>query len=178
MAYANESQFRKPHVRLLALGLGHVRGSSEQTINGGISSPMEYVIPRDTSLYRFGQNGVPALVLAGEWWIDGDAFNRIAAFARLHSMTFREGLRKACFIPEEWGSALDTAVYARTKGPLLAYRGKAAVVSIKGAHGQTERLMNAQTEPFRVPQLYIPGLGSADVRREALGAIQPIFLPA
>ena len=176
-AFANEHLFRRPQVRLLALGRGRVRGSAEETMNGGIKSPSEYVIPAGTDLYRFGWCGVPDIVLSGEWWNDGHALRQADAFGAAHGMALREALRHACFIPEEWGSDQSTVVSLVTRAPLLAYRGKAAVVSIRDKHGITTRLMNERTERFRINQLYIPGLGSRDVRRAAIGTIRPIFLP-
>jgi hypothetical protein len=172
---ANEAQFRKPHVRLRALGVSYERGSPRQQISGGIASPVEYRIPKGTELYRFGQNGVPELVAMGEWWIDGDTLRQIEAYARARSISTREGIRQTCYVPAEW-SALDIVVHARTVSELLAYRGRGGVVSVKNKSGQTTTHMAAQGD-HRVQQLYIPGFASGDVRRDGLGFVGFSFLP-
>lgn len=172
---ANEQQFRKPHVRMAALGVSYERGSPRQQINGGIQSPVEYLIPRGTDLYRFGQRGVPERVAMGDWWIDGDTLQEIDTYARTHGISLREGIRQTCYVPDEW-SALDIVVYARSVSQLLAYRGRGAVVSVKNSHGLTTRNMAAKGD-HRVQQLFIPGFASGDVRRDGLGFISFQFLP-
>lgn len=172
---ANESQFRKPFARMAALGVGRERGQAQQTVNGGMVAPREHVIPKGTWLYRFGQRGVPERVAMGEWWIDGEALELIDSYARAHKISLREGIRQTCYVPPDW-SALDLVVQSRTVAPLLSYRGRGAVVSVKDAHGSTTRHMPA-TGSHRVHQLYIPGLASGDVRRDALGVIGFQFLP-
>lgn len=193
MSAVNQTFFDRPWCKMRALGFGYEKESVPRpgkpgekmmvtaddpnlSINGGIRSPVAHTIPIDTMIYRFGSNGVPAIVAMGEWWFDEDSFGKIRDIAALHRISFGEAVRATCYVPPEW-SNLSTLVCAKTRDILASYRGRAAPVRIKAGDGTLTGTMTARNFPDRVDQLYIPGFASVDIQRQALGMIQPVFLP-
>jgi hypothetical protein len=176
MAFINQRWFDRPDTLPTARGESSkaaiVAPNGEVLLyatNGGIVSPARTELAPGTRLVRFGSSGLPSIVVQGSWWLDWDNYKLVERFADQRSLPVAVGVRLLCCVPLEW-SVMDVVVQVRLKSPLLAYSGASAPALVRDRKtGTTEYIdgFTSHTNPSIV-QIYIPGLGSGDVRHDAL----------
>lgn len=174
MHFANQHWFDRPDALLEARGaartgpIAAADGSLDWNNNGGILAPVRAELDAGTRLVRFGRI-LPWLSIAGGWWLEWSAYRRVEAFADRYRLPVQVALRLLCCIPPEW-SELNVVIEARTIAALLAYRGPGAPVRVTNkASGQMSFMAaTADAAGEMVPQLFIPGMGSPDLRRDAI----------
>jgi hypothetical protein len=127
---------------------------------GGIISPERFEIPEGETLHRFASGSKDALsAMAGGWWVEGHAFERILRFARINELTDPMAARILLGVPPEWQD-MGIMVRARVRRPILAWRGLANTVITPHKDGGPMVTMlhqNANSER-RLHQLFIPGM--------------------
>ncbi len=176
-AFANAAEFNKPSSRMAALGTDFATQNAIVDLSGnvlayastgGMLSPVRHELRSGSTIYRFGRGSSPvAGVIGGAWWIDREGFEKLLAFADIHSVALPMAVRALCLLPPEW-SDLGTLVRARLRKPLLAWKGLGNSVVVRKSDG----LGNVRLDQFneissrRLHQLYIPGL--AALGRDAL----------
>lgn len=221
-SFVNQRAFDNPGVMMRAAGQGGHGGPNmpiyaadgsiaAYTTNGGIEAPVRHEILPGTRLIRFGQGGVPSLVVQGEWWLERADFLKVLAFADKNAMGLGAAVRILCAVPSEW-SQLDLAVQVVTHGDLLAWRGVGNTALLPAPQGRAAsggstgtglldsfgkligpvhdarpaKLAGLRAEYIptvgdlageRINQLFIPGLGSPDVLRDAVTVLGTHFLP-
>jgi hypothetical protein len=200
MGAANTRAFGLPGVRQLAMGYGTPEpigyGTGVTARTGGMRQLKPVELPTGLEIVRFGQKrldeprmsadsmgvyhrrgtnlshrGLIGTALEGSWWLEAGQFANVRAYADAQRIAVSAAISALCVIPPEW-SDLDVMVTARLMAPLLAYRGRPNPVNMRGVHVPVVRDLNGG----EVMQLYIPGLGSGDVVRQALMYDAPIFL--
>jgi hypothetical protein len=167
--FANAADFNNPSSRMAALGTDFAAQNAivdpfgkvlAYARTGGMLSPVRHELQAGATIYRFGRSNLPASrVMSGAWWIDREGFEKLVAFANVHSVELPMAVRALCLLPPEW-SDLGMLVRARLRKPLLAWRGLANSVVTRASDG----LGNVRLDQFndisarRLYQLYIPGL--------------------
>lgn len=181
MAALNQEYFDRPEVLRMVQGQsavasatpgpGDILGPDGQIMvpasNGGIENPQELLIPPGTTLIRFANAPFVHHAAAGAWWLDFPNYKIVEGYADDTNKPVQAAMRELCAVPEEW-SGMTLLIQAVTRSPLAAYtgRGKPAVAQNKVSAIKT-------IDPLRysrqhVMQLYIPGLQSPDLLKQAM----------
>ena len=167
--YVNQSDFDQPGHWRASLGSDIAiyvdsKGTQKRVGgNGGMIAPQRYQIPAGTTLFRYASQGQPRDVfLSSGWWMERAELDMVLSFARQNEVPEGYAVRMLAAVPIEWGSKLDMVVRARTLRPLLAFRGLANTAI--GTLGDPKTRIEARNDvaAWRLNQLYIPGLRSAD----------------
>lgn len=167
--FANQRWFERPDSRLTAIGAKHGSevwegGMSDpcETV-GGLVNPRRVVLGVGARLIRFGKRSQTFLALNGEWWLGWSQYELVVDYADRRGHSLPKAMAELCQIAPEW-SDLSTMVQARLIKPLLAWSGPGAALDTPSA-----KIPRASERIGRnVHQLYIPGLGHPDLRREVL----------
>ena len=176
MTFVNQHWFDRPAAHLEARGASArkpILGPNGETLgwvtNGGIANPVPTVLHPPERLVRFGQSGIPSVVVQGGWWLRYSEYLKAEQFADRRGVPVQVAIRLLCAVPLEW-SVMDMVVQVRLKVPLLAYEGVGAPAIERHAHTSSFEVIDAAREGAGDPvaQLFIPGLGSGDVRHDAL----------
>lgn len=176
MQYANQRWFDRHDALLMARGASSrnpiVDPKGEVVawvMNGGIKAPLGTVLQPSERLVRLGQSGMPSQVVQGAWSLRFSEYRKVELFANRRQLPMQVAVRLLCAVPLEW-SSMDTVVQARVKSPLLAYEGVGAPAIQRHQKTKTVEFLDALTEGAGNPvsQVFIPGLGSGDVRHDAL----------
>ena len=192
MAALNQEFFDRPEMLRIAQGQspvpadtpgpGDILGPDGQIVipasNGGIENPKAIEIPVGTTLIRFGKAPFVQHAAAGNWWLDFPNYKIVEGYADETGKPVQAGMRELCAVPHEW-NCMTLLIQAVTRYPLAAYtgRGKPAVETFTGLGkkaADAKRVVSTKTiEPLRynrqqVMQLFIPGMHSPDLMRQAL----------
>lgn len=134
--------------------------------NGGMSSPRAITIPAGTTIVRFANAPFVHHASAGAWWLDFPNYKIVESYADEVGKPVPTAMRDLCAVPVEW-SSMSLLIQARTRSPLAAYIGKG-----KPAYAESLSVTNtinpARFSKSEVMQLYIPGLQSPDLLKQAL----------
>ncbi|MEM8725073.1 MAG: hypothetical protein AAGE86_06090 [Pseudomonadota bacterium] len=177
MVAINQEAFDRPETLKLASGqqLGRLRHfdhgdgySPDGGLNGGIVAPKRLLIPAGTTLVRFGGSPwrdarpfVPK-VASGEWWLDWPNYRTVERHADKLGESVAYAIRHLCAVPDDW-SDMSFLIQGVTRSPLLAYTGEGRAAVTKTATIDPR----AAGKP-RLDQLFIPGLSSPDLRKQAI----------
>lgn len=180
MKALNQDYFDRPESLRIAQGQKPVPSSKPQpgdvlgpdgrilihASNGGMTSPRPIVIPAGTTLVRFANAPFVHHAAAGAWWLDFPNYKLVEHYADAQRKPVPTAMRDLCAVPVEW-SSMSLLIQARTRSPLAAYIGKG-----KPASAESLSVINT-INPVRfskapVMQLYIPGLQSPDLLKQAL----------
>ncbi|QUL36533.1 hypothetical protein [Erythrobacter sp. JK5] len=177
MVAINQEAFDRPETLKLASGqqLGRLRHfpdgdrySPDGGINGGIIGPKRLLIPAGTVLVRFGGSPwrdarpfVPK-VASGEWWLDWPNYRTVELYADKHGESIAYAVRHLCAVPDDW-SDMSFLIQGVTRSPLLAYTGEGRAAVTNG--GTIDPRSPGKPRLF---QLFIPGLSSPDLRKQAI----------
>jgi hypothetical protein len=131
---------------------------------GGIIAPERFEIDEGETLHRFTDGKKdPVAAMAGGWWVERQAFDRIIRFAQLNELTDPMAARILLGVPPEWQD-MGTMVRVQVRRPILAWRGLAnSVITPHREGGPMVRMLhqNANSER-RLNQLFIPGMSDHD----------------
>lgn len=131
--------------------------------NGGIANPKTQILPA-RAMIRF----MPALRpapsgLAGNWWLDIDAYKVLSHYALNHEMTLAKAAQTLLVVPQEWSDCGQMLV-AKPSVTLMAYVGRGRPVALlggrdvspDGARKPGTRLYDA---PYgsNIEQIFVPG---------------------
>lgn len=187
MDFANQYFFDRPDALPVARGMDQssylyqADGTVHWIRNGGIVHPVRHEIPTGSRLIRFGKI-LPHFALQGGWWLEWAAYKQVETFAVQNKISVQLACRLLCCVPPEW-SQMTVVLQVRTIAPLLAYRGNPALVEIVDRNERVGKIIVPESlrKPVvnkmaivrdannnLVPQLYIPGTASADMRRDAM----------
>lgn len=131
--------------------------------NGGIAIPQMDILS-DRPLIRF----MPAKRaakdgLAGNWWLDLDAYKVISHYAHNIGLTLAGAAQRLLVVPNEWSDCGQMLV-VRPKVTLMCYRGKGKPVALlNGKDISPDGRRAAGTRVYDAPpgtnleQIYIPG---------------------
>lgn len=184
MVFQNQQAFDDPKSRMAAAGADlraatAVTDAQGQVLfyaqTGGMLTPARHEIPVGSSLFRFGSEAAGvARVATGGWWLDRREFEQLLRFAEVWDLSVGVAMRLLCLVPPEWSDA-TLLVRARTRAPLLAWRGLAApvVTPAKGGGAPVRLPQPNDIAARRLHQLFIPGL--ADPRLQDALAVEQSY---
>ncbi|WP_310496943.1 hypothetical protein [Sandarakinorhabdus sp.] len=183
--FVNQRFFDRPDALLAARGADSrqsISGPDGDVLvwitNGGIARPERIELASGTRLVRFAGTGHPASAMAGCWWLTFAEYARIEQLADSKGLPAGTAVRILCAVPPEW-SSMDVIVQVRSKAPLLAYVGQGAPAR-QGTPlaGVSTVLSGWELGVSPARQLFIPGMGSGDVRQHSLSLEGTGFLPS
>ena len=131
--------------------------------NGGIAIPIADLL-HNRPMIRFMPASRPATSgLAGNWWLDLDAYPVISGYAHNQRLTLAEAAQRLLVVPKEWSDCGQMLV-VRPKVPLMCYRGKGKPVALKagkdispdGRRQPGTRLYDAP-QGTNLEQIFLPG---------------------
>ncbi|GAB1478154.1 hypothetical protein MASR2M74_06970 [Paracoccaceae bacterium] len=131
--------------------------------NGGISHPVEAKLS-GRPLIRFMPAARPSRSgLAGNWWLDLDAYQVISGYAHNQKLTLAEAAQRLLVVPTEW-SDCGQMLIVRPKPGLRCYTGKGkpvALIAGKDVSPDGKRPPGAQVfdapQGTNLEQIYVPG---------------------
>lgn len=179
MTLINQEWFDRPESRLRAMGRNTAlnperrggpvvtsQGGIAQSLiaNGGIIDPQSCVLPIHTKLVRFGSGVLVPHVAAGEWWLEWRHYKIVEQYADGAGCSVPAAVRELCCVPLEW-SDMTMVIQAQLIAPLLAYEGPGAPATVRGG---AVHLDGSKAANLGLKQLFIPGLGNPDLRRDSV----------
>lgn len=131
--------------------------------NGGIAHPVEATLS-GRALIRFMPAARPSQAgLAGNWWLDLDAYGVISGYAHNQKLTLAEAAQALLVVPKEWSDCGQMLV-VRPKPGLRCYIGKGKPVALIGGKDiSPDGRRQPGTRVYDAPQgtnleqIYIPG---------------------
>lgn len=131
--------------------------------NGGIAAPVAQILS-SRMLIRFMPAGRQATAgLAGNWWLDADAYAVISGFALNRGMTLARAAQSLLVVPQDWSDCGQMLV-ARPVVTLMAYVGKGKPVALLAgrdtspdARRQPGTRLHLAPQGTNLEQIYLPG---------------------
>ncbi len=135
--------------------------------NGGIEKPQEILIPASTTLIRFANAPFVHQAAAGAWWLDFPNYRIVESYADEQRKPVQAAMRELCAVPVEW-SSMTLLIQAVTRSPLVAYSGRGKPAVAQNMVSTVKTIDPLRYSRQHVMQLYIPGLQSPDLLKQAL----------
>lgn len=131
--------------------------------NGGIAIPQMDILAQRPLIRFMPAKRAAKDGLAGNWWLDLDAYKVISHHAHNLGLTLAQAAQRLLVVPNEW-SDCGQMLIVRPKVVLMCYRGKGKPVALRaGKDISPDGRRTADTRVYDAPQgsnmeqIYIPG---------------------
>lgn len=131
--------------------------------NGGIANPETQILPQRPMIRFMPAARHHTTGLAGNWWLDFDAYKVLSHYALNHGMTLAKAAQTLLVVPQEWSDCGQMLV-VKPRVTLMAYVGRGKPVArIGGKDTSPDAARKPGTRIYDMPfgtnieQIFIPG---------------------
>jgi len=132
----------------------HVPDPDEALARAGMIAPQPILLVEGTYIYRFASSDAHFGYHAGVWWIDQEAFDQIAARAKIAGTDLSLKARKDLAVLPKWGSKMNVCVEAKVVDRLRAWKGLAKPQQQLSTTGRVIRMFGNAA----IKQLFVCGV--------------------